>query len=111
MLIGVIVLPDKLFIKLRNKFKPKDNKTAEKLQYWLDNKAELIGYHGEKIYDKQKGKCPLCLNFEEVLHVDHCHKSGKVRGLLCTRCNKGLGHHKDDVEILKKAIKYLRKGG
>jgi hypothetical protein len=39
--------------------------------------------------------------------VDHDHKIGKVRGLLCDQCNKGLGHFKDSKETLLKAIKYL----
>jgi hypothetical protein len=41
------------------------------------------------------------------LGVDHCHQTGKVRGLLCRDCNLSIGHMKDSVERLKAAIKYL----
>lgn len=61
---------------------------------------------------KQNNRCVIC-NCEETikgksLAVDHCHKSGKIRGLLCGACNKGLGQFKDDVSILECAIKYLK---
>lgn len=39
--------------------------------------------------------------------IDHCHKTGKVRGLLCKTCNTGIGHLKDDPNILRSAINYL----
>jgi hypothetical protein len=41
------------------------------------------------------------------LSVDHCHTTGKVRGLLCSNCNKGLGCFKDNISFLKEAIEYL----
>ncbi len=43
----------------------------------------------------------------DVVAVDHDHKTGKVRGLLCNACNKGIGHFRDDVNIMGKAISYL----
>ena len=39
--------------------------------------------------------------------MDHCHKTKKIRGLLCHTCNSGLGMFKDNIEYLKNAIKYL----
>lgn len=55
-------------------------------------------------------KCQICYN-ELQLAVDHCHESGKVRGLLCSNCNNGLGRFKDNLEYLKNAIKYLKENG
>lgn len=65
----------------------------------------------------QGGLCKICRNPETALNhrtgmprelaVDHCHSSGDVRGLLCTRCNTGLGVFRDDISILEKAIVYL----
>ncbi len=56
----------------------------------------------------QDNRCALC-NQKKPLEIDHCHKTGKVRGLLCVNCNMFLGMANDDIEILKKAIEYLCK--
>jgi hypothetical protein len=53
--------------------------------------------------------CQICKK-DRPLVVDHCHTTGKVRGLLCSQCNSGLGHIKDNVDYLKKMIEYLERG-
>lgn len=62
---------------------------------------------------KQKGMCPICQTKITLKNppVDHCHKTGKARGILCNSCNWGLGHFKDDLTVMASAIKYLRKHG
>ena len=57
------------------------------------------------------GKCEICNQTitESTCHIDHCHKTNKVRGLLCNTCNKGLGLFKDNIAALSKAILYLEK--
>lgn len=66
----------------------------------------------EKLLLEQDGKCAICGKTAEsclhgVLHVDHCHKSGKIRGLLCRGCNHILGTVGDDPAVLSRAIHYL----
>ena len=61
----------------------------------------------EKLYKDQKGLCYLCGTFKGKLSIDHNHTTGAVRSLLCTNCNIGLGHFKEDVSLLQKAIDYL----
>lgn len=58
----------------------------------------------------QSDVCAICLETAS-LGVDHCHKTGLVRGLLCPRCNFGLGHLRDSPVLLERAIEYLNKGG
>ena len=61
--------------------------------------------------EKQDYKCAICKEVFELLAVDHCHETNKVRGLLCTNCNNGLGRFKDNIQFLNNAIKYLRENG
>lgn len=51
-------------------------------------------------------ECVICGSTEELV-VDHCHKTNVVRGMLCNHCNRGLGHFKDDPELLEFARIYL----
>lgn len=44
-------------------------------------------------------------------HIDHCHTTGKVRGVLCARCNVALGAFGDSIQTLERAIDYLRFNG
>mgnify|MGYP000094078581 FL=1 len=62
--------------------------------------------------EAQDYKCAICGNEDEVegrrLAIDHCHSTGDVRGLLCGKCNRGLGLFYDNQELLNKAIQYLK---
>lgn len=79
-------------------------------------KAKKYGLSPEQymeILEAQQGKCAICREeptTKRGLAVDHNHKTGQVRGLLCTGCNTALGSFKDSEEILTSAIEYLRKG-
>lgn len=59
-------------------------------------------------------KCEICGKEEtrksrKSLSIDHCHKTLRVRGVLCSRCNLGIGYLQDDPELLENAASYLRK--
>lgn len=64
------------------------------------------------LYISQKECCAICekhqTTFSKNLFVDHCHSTGKVRGLLCHKCNSGLGQFEDNKAYLEKAILYLQ---
>lgn len=61
----------------------------------------------------QEGRCAICGTTEtgsrKAFAVDHCHTTGKVRGLLCSNCNTGIGNLKESEEIMLRAIDYLKK--
>jgi NMD protein affecting ribosome stability and mRNA decay len=66
------------------------------------------------MWDNQKGRCKICeVTLQTRSHspdsvvVDHCHTTGKVRGLLCNECNRGLGYYHDNPIALRKAAEYL----
>lgn len=69
----------------------------------------------ESMLDAQNNECAICHTKEILqikgkklrLSIDHCHKTGKIRGLLCSNCNRGLGYFKDNPELLKRAELYL----
>ncbi len=84
---------------------------------WLDRWASrgpkygVTKEHLMQLYKNQQGKCAVCLEEPKTarsLHVDHCHSTGKVRGLLCHGCNTGIGAMRDSPEILSKALSYLK---
>lgn len=64
-----------------------------------------------KLFEEQGGVCTICKSPEngryKHLSVDHCHNTGKIRGLLCNNCNRALGLFKDNPEILRKAADYV----
>lgn len=66
-----------------------------------------------KMFAEQDGKCAICKcdgsEFKRGFHVDHDKHTGHVRGILCTRCNPGIGYFEHNVEKLELAIEYLNK--
>jgi hypothetical protein len=62
----------------------------------------------DRIFQDQGGKCAICEKTQDrAFDVDHDHISGRVRGLLCTNCNRMVGHAHDDAARLRKAAEYL----
>ncbi len=64
----------------------------------------------DAMQEEQGGVCAICRNASgQTLHVDHDHKTGYARGLLCRDCNRGIGCLKDDAAVLQSAAEYLKK--
>lgn len=65
------------------------------------------------MFNNQEGKCDICNIHQEKLQiklaVDHCHKTGEIRSLLCSKCNIGLGFFNDNLELMELAATYIRK--
>lgn len=87
--------------------------TDSQFAYDLKRNYGITIENFDKMFEDQKGLCACCgashVDFKRRLHVDHHHVSNQVRGLLCTRCNPGLGYFEDSIEKLEMAINYLRK--
>ena len=89
--------------EIKNPEKTKNNKYKRQYGITLDDYNKLL--------DTQNGCCAICKRhkseFSMALHTDHNHATGKVRGILCQKCNRGLGFFNDDTELMKEAINYL----
>lgn len=110
----------------------KDNKASyckkcayeTKKVYYIENKEKFQEKYRMRLYGlttqeyealkvKQDHKCKICDkpskdNLNGSLYVDHCHSTSKVRGLLCLQCNAMLGYSRDRIDLLEKAIDYLK---
>lgn len=91
-----------------NNFETQKNKNLEKsFGISLDEYREIL--------ESQRGVCKICgkpetemrLGKVKELAVDHCHETGFIRGLLCAKCNCGIGNFKENIDSLKNAITYL----
>jgi recombination endonuclease VII len=93
------------------KYKDASNISGLKIRYGLDKETY------ELLLKKQNNLCVICKKPETRilrgnltnLSVDHCHETGKIRALLCSKCNTLIGLGNEDVNILQSAIKYLKK--
>lgn len=106
---------------IRNQIRRKDTKNKEKFaEYGKFNALfRRYGITREQWYEflkKQNNQCIICDTIpdpkaphkQRTLHVDHCHKTGKIRGLLCQLCNRGIGLFRDRIDLIEKAIIYLK---
>lgn len=114
----------------------REQKLEYKRRYRLKNKEKIVKYNNEYkerrkeidrlrtlkerglsidqyniLFKQQEGKCAICGTHQDKLKqslcVDHNHKTNQIRGLLCGKCNRGIGYLNDDVNVLEKAIQYL----
>ncbi len=109
---------NKAKISIKKKEYHKENKKSAK-EYDLKKNFGITLDDYNLMYENQKGLCAICnkpetvkQNFSEamkMLAVDHCHKTGKIRALLCSKHNMALGLFMDDIDLLESALNYLKK--
>lgn len=86
----------------------RDERLAYGREWKLKNKYNITGAEYDAMLARQGGACAICGDEKAAsLAVDHCHQTGKVRGLLCVNCNRGIGYFLDQPERLTKAAQYL----
>lgn len=88
-------------------------KNPEKVRaYRLARKFGITSEQYDQCFQSQKGCCAICgkhqSELKKALHVDHCHKTGKNRSLLCHKCNLVIGLFEDNDAALERAAGYLR---
>lgn len=93
------------FISWRNKNLERVRKSDRAKHY--TRKYGFSSEEAEKFVSNRNGTCLICGNLA-LLVVDHCHKTNKIRGKICSSCNSLLGYSKDNISTLEKAIKYLK---
>jgi len=103
----------------------KESRARANRKYWKTDKGKATKFRAnikseygisieerDKLLSEQDFACAICgvleVNLKKKLAIDHCHTSQKVRGLLCTVCNLGLGKFKDDPSLLLKAAEYIK---
>ena len=84
----------------------KECRAVQLRQDRLMRKYGLTEADRDELIAAQGGVCCICLS-APATHVDHCHKTGRVRGVLCFNCNSGLGLLRDDPEAMYRAADYL----
>lgn len=107
------------------------DKAAADQKKWRDNNPERSADHQLKLnygvplgtyarmFAEQKGLCAICKTDKPGgrpradgtparFHVDHCHDTGRIRGLLCHHCNVGIGNFKHNPDLIRKAIAYVK---
>jgi len=109
--------------KVRERHKKYAEKNKERCkQYYSNNKEKTFDRYLKNTYqitiedyqlslEKQSGLCAICKSkcvSGRRLAVDHNHTTGEVRGLLCCKCNRGLGNFNDNLDLLEQAVLYLK---
>lgn len=93
-------------------YKKTDKYKNSKRKHDLKHKYDITPRGYNDILESQNNKCAICGTKDSggkgCFHIDHSHNSGKIRGLLCYKCNTILGYANDNTSILLNAVEYLR---
>lgn len=92
--------------------KVRNVRTAYSRKWRLKNVYKITEAEYDRLFTEQAGRCRICQRHRDELGkelcVDHCHETGKIRGLLCHACNAGIGYLRHNPENLGRAISYLQ---
>lgn len=91
----------------RRKYHDRPDKLRKKRQEGRLRKYGISDPEYQKMIETQQGLCAIC-HTRPGTAIDHCHRTGKVRALLCVGCNAGMGHFQENLEWMKSAIEYLK---
>lgn len=99
---------------LEDYYKHHEQRREQQIDSRLRNRYGISKDEYDAILLNQDGVCKICREFKpgpKSMHVDHCHSSGKVRGILCSRCNLKVGLIENNRDWIIKADEYLRENG
>lgn len=97
---------------LRREWVKKNKDRCKKVNALRHRTTNRFAKHGitksdfDSMQAEQEGKCAICLRKCELV-IDHCHITGVVRGLLCSKCNSGIGFLGDDPWVIRQAADYV----
>jgi hypothetical protein len=100
--------------KLRLSVRVQSKEELREIRRWraIYSLYKLTPGQWQDLYDKQQGCCAICGISQDdlgyTLEIDYDHVLGKVRGLLCKKCNLGIGMFGEDITRIEKAIRYLK---
>lgn len=101
--------PRKADPEKQKKAKQRNRAKSPNRPYWLWHRYKLTTADYDRMKQDQGGVCAICgIEPDYDLYVDHCHRTGKVRGLLCCNCNTMLGKMDDDPSWFKQTASYLQ---
>jgi hypothetical protein len=101
--------PEK-YAEQRRRARESGRKAATDRRSHLKRKYGITPEDYDRMLEAQGGVCGICerLPREDIsFHVDHDHETGEIRGLLCFRCNNALGDFEDDIDRMRKALRYV----
>lgn len=106
----------KILLEKSREYRQRPEVKFKRKQYELNKTYNISVEEYDKLWESQNGVCAICGQPEtsiregkiKPLSVDHDHETGKIRGLLCNRCNRALGMFEDSPDLLLKASAYLR---
>lgn len=107
---------DNYYKQFNKKFNKDYYKTTCKVCYiknqtirnWEKYNIKITYDEYEERYKKTDGRCNICSDKYTILEVDHCHDTGDIRGLLCGKCNRGIGLLGDNINGIKNALSYFK---